>query len=75
MNYEKKIKNELENDKVWKALRETLKPEEREEVDAIIGEFIKVAGAAIVGISQSTANEQITLKDIENAISDRTGRK
>jgi len=73
MDYENRIKKELQNDPAWRALSEKLSPEERVESEAIIGEFIRVAGRALHGFSLNTAESQITLEEIEAAIKDRTG--
>lgn len=75
MDYEKRIKTELQNDPVWRALSEKLKPEEKAETEAVIGEFIRAAGRALHGFSLNTAESQITLDEIEAAIKDRTGRR
>lgn len=75
MDYEKRIKTELQNDPVWRALSEKLKPEERTETEAVIGEFIRAAGKALYDFSLSTSESQITMEEIETAIKDRTGRR
>ena len=75
MKHEDKIRKELENDKVYKALYSSMKPEEREQIGGAVSELIKLASFAVSGFSLKSAQSDITLEEIESAIKDRTGKK
>jgi len=75
MDYETRIRKELMNDRVFRALLEKVKPEERGQVDQAINGIIALAGQAASGVSLSFNNSSITPEELESAISDRTGRK
>jgi hypothetical protein len=75
MDYETRIRKELMNDRVFKALMERVKPEERQQVDQAINGIIALAGQAANGVSFNFNNSNITPEELESAISDRTGRK
>ena len=75
MDYTTKIRRELFNDRVFKAMYESVKPEEKAEFDAALNELVKLAGSSVDGFSVNYSKSNISAEDIESAINDRTGRK
>jgi predicted acetyltransferase len=75
MNYATRIKRELFNDKAFQALYGGLKPEEKEQIEKVVENFVSLAEGAIIGFSAKTNNSTFTQEEIDAAINDRTGRK
>jgi len=75
MKYDEKIRKELANDKFFKAIYDSIKPEERKEVDGAVDELIKLASYALSSFQMKASESDITMEQIESAIKDRTGRK
>jgi len=75
MSYSEKIRKELFNDKAFQALYAGVKPEEREKIEGVLNDLLRLADGAISGFSSKMSDSSFTKEEIEAAVSDRSGRK
>jgi hypothetical protein len=73
MNNKDKIRQELENDKIWKQLCASATPEQLSQVNAALNELFKAAGEATENFASAISKEKVTDEQVASAISDRRG--
>jgi len=74
-NYQENLKQELENNPVWIALRSKVKPEELLQVDEAVASLLSLATGAINGFSNKISQSNFTEEELASAIKDKTGAK
>ncbi len=75
MRHSEKIKRELLNDKAFQAMFAGAKPEDKAKFEGLLENMLHLADTALDGITARVNDPSISEKDVEAAISDRTGRK
>jgi hypothetical protein len=73
MNHRDRIKRELENDRIWKAICASASPEDLEQVNAVLDELFAVAGRATEGLASNLSKDKITDEQVAAAVGDRRG--
>lgn len=75
MGHSEKIKRELLNDKAFQTMYAGVKPEDRAKFEGLLESILHLADSALDEMTTRINDPSISEKDVEAAISDRTGRK